>query len=109
MLFYFVGNLPHFTKHPMSQVVGLKSNFTNISLTCEADGASSYRWERQYDSIPSNAIGVNTNTLTLVNLRLEDAGQYRCVATNNSGTTESDYAVLILRGMNIEIAYIYNH
>ena len=83
----------------MSQVVGLKSNFTNISLTCEADGASSYRWERQYDSIPSNAIGVNTNTLTLVNLRLEDAGQYRCVATNNSGTTESDYAVLILRGM----------
>ena len=91
--------MPHFIKHPMSQVVGLKSNFTNISLTCEADGASSYRWERQYDSIPSSAISVNTNTLTLINLRLEDAGQYRCVATNNSGTTESDYAVLILRGM----------
>ena len=96
---FIVGNPPHFTKHPMSQVVGLKSNFTNISLTCEAEGASTYRWERQYDSIPSSAIGVNTNTLMLINLQLKDAGQYRCVATNSSGSTESDYAVLFLRGM----------
>ena len=82
----------------MSQVVGLNSNFTNISLTCEAEGASTYRWERQYVSISSNSIGVNTNTLTLINVQLKDAGQYRCVATNSSGTTKSDYAVLILRG-----------
>ena len=98
---YFVGNPPHFTKHPMSQVVGLKSNFTNISLTCEAEGASTYGWERQYDSIPSSAIGMNTSTLTLINLQLRDAGQYRCVATNSSGSTESDYAVLILRGKEL--------
>jgi len=86
----------------MSQVVGLKSNFTNISLTCKADGALAYKWERQYDSIPSGAIGVNTNTLTLINLRLKDAGQYRCVATNSSGSSESEYAVLILRGTYVE-------
>ena len=97
-ILYFVGNPPYFTKHPMSQVVSLKSNFTNISLTCEAEGASTYRWERQYDSIPSGAMGVHTDTLTLTNLRLQDAGQYRCVATNSSGSTESDYAVLFLRG-----------
>lgn len=96
--FSLLGNLPRFIKHPTSKVVGLKNNFTNISLTCEADEASVYRWERQYDSIPSGAIGVNTNTLTLINLQLKDAGQYRCVATNSSGSTESDYAVLILRG-----------
>ena len=90
----------------MSQVVGLKSNFTNISLTCEAEGASTYRWERQYDSIPSGVIGMNTNTLTLINLKLQDAGQYRCVATNSSGTTKSDYAVLILRGKKLYI-YVY--
>lgn len=83
----------------MSQVINLKSNFTSISLTCEADGALTYTWERQYDSIPSSAVGVDTNTLTLVNLRLKDAGQYRCVATNSSGSTESDYAVLFLRGV----------
>ena len=85
----------------MSQVISLKSNFTNISLTCEAEGASTYRWERQYDSIPSGAIGVNTDTLILTNLQLQDAGQYRCVATNSSGSTESDYAVLFLRGMHL--------
>ena len=83
----------------MSQVVWLRSNFTNITLTCKADETSSYYWERQYDDIPSSAIGVNTSSLTLINLQLRDAGQYRCVATNNSGTTVSDYAVLILRGM----------
>ena len=83
----------------MGQIVSLKSNFTNISLTCEAKGASTYRWERQYDSIPSGAIGVNTNALTLINLQLKDAGQYRCVAINASGSTESNYAVLFLRGM----------
>ena len=90
--------MPHFIKHPMSQVVCLRSNFTNITLTCKADGASSYYWERKHDDIPSSAIGVKTSSLTLIDLQLEDAGQYRCVATNNSGSTKSDYAVLILKG-----------
>ena len=103
MLLYFAGSLPRFIKHPMSRVVDLKSNFINITLTCKADGASSYYWERQYDDIPSSAIGVNTSSLTLINLQLRDAGQYRCVATNNSGNTKSDYAVLIVRGTYVHI------
>ena len=76
----------------------MHSNFTNVSLTCKADGASSYSWERQRNDIPSNAIGVNTNTLTLINLQLKDAGEYRCIATNNSGSTQSDYATLTIKG-----------
>lgn len=82
----------------MFKYVGLKSNFTNISLSCEADGASFYSWERKIDSIPSSAVGVNTNILTLVNLQLKDAGEYRCVATNGSGSTESDYATITIQG-----------
>ena len=69
-------------------------------MTCKADGASSYRWEKQNDFIPSSAIGVNTNTLTLINLRLRDAGRYRCIATNDSGSTGSDYATLTVKGMH---------
>ena len=30
---------------------------TNVLLTCEADGASSYNWERQNDVIPSDSTG----------------------------------------------------
>ena len=59
---------PLITIHPMDTVIQLYSNFTNHTLTCEADGASSYNWERQNDVIPSDSTGVNTNTLTLINL-----------------------------------------
>ena len=99
MLLYSIGNLPFVTENPISKFVGLGSNFTNASLTCESDGASGYSWERQSGSIPSNAIGVNTNALTLINLRLEDADKYRCVATNGSGSTQSDYATLTIKGI----------
>ena len=69
-----------------------------VTLTCEADGATSYNWERQSGSISSGAIGVNTNTLTIINLQPEDAGNYRCVATNASGSGYSEYATVIVKG-----------
>ena len=87
----------------MDAVIQLYSNFTNHTLTCEADEVSSYsmmlyNWERQDGNISSDSTGVNTNTLTLINLQPEDAGNYRCVATNASGSSESNYAHLTING-----------
>ena len=87
-----------FTIHPLDAVIQLHSNFTNHTLTCEADGAPYYNWERQNNVIPSDSTGVNTNTLTLINLQPEDAGNYRCVATNARGSSESNYANLTING-----------
>ena len=58
-------------------------------------------WERHGDKIPSRAIGVNTDTLTIVNIQPEDDGQYRCAATNVSGTSYSKYSILKITGMCI--------
>ena len=94
--YYFVVITPVITKHPADNTIELFSNFTNLTLACEADGASSYKWERQNGDIPSDSTGVTNNTLTLINLQPEDAGNYRCVATNASGSNASNYATVTI-------------
>ena len=82
----------------MDAAIQLITNFTNHTLTCKADKASSYRWEKENDVIPSDSTGVHTNRLTLINLQPEDAGNYQCVATNAIGTSKSDYAIITIFG-----------
>ena len=101
---YSTVNLPVIIKNPKSQSANLKNDFTNVSFTCEVDGASSHYWEKQNGKIPSGATGINTSNLTIINLQLKDAGYYRCVAVNVRGSTESKYAKLTLAGMHV---YMY--
>ena len=82
----------------MNITINLVNDTTNVSLICKAEGASLFGWQKQDGIIPSDSTGVNTNTLTLINLQSEDAGNYRCVATNASGSSESNYAHLTING-----------
>ena len=89
---------PMFIRHPTNEIIQLFVNITNHTLTCEANGALLYKWERQNGVIPSDSTGVYSNNLTLINLKPEDTGYYRCVATNASGSSFSRYANLTITG-----------
>ena len=89
---------PVITKDPIDINITLVNNYTNVSLTCKANGASSYIWEKHNSVIPSDSTGVKTNILNLVNLQPQDAGNYRCVAINGTGSSKSHYAMVAVLG-----------
>jgi len=97
-LLFLLGVPPIITTHPKDTAIKLVNDTTNVSLICEANGVTSYKWERQSGSIPSSNNGVNTNFLYISNLKPDDAGKYRCIATNASGSSVSDYAQLSING-----------
>ena len=70
---------PSITLHPLNKIVPWRqyTEAVNVTLTCMANETSSYYWERQYKDVSSTSIGVRTNTLTLINVQLEDVGNYR--------------------------------
>ena len=89
--------LPQITTPPFSQAVTLVNNHQQHSLTCGAIGASSYSWQRQDGDISSSVTGVNTDTLKFNDLRLEDTGNYRCVAIcKYTGYSFSNYSTLTI-------------
>ena len=93
---------PQIITHPLNKLVEVNNDSTNVQFMCMAEGASSYYWERKgHDDIPSDASGIQTSRLTLVSLIPPDAGQYRCIARNEHGTNESDYARLTIKGIII--------
>ena len=84
----------------------INSDTVNVSFTCEAEGATSYQWEKQNGNISSDTTGVNTTVLTINNIQPDDAGNYRCVASNASGSNYSEYATLSINGAYIMCMFL---
>ena len=84
---------PTITTHPTSQLINVSMS---VILDCEGTGRGSitYHWETsninggQWMNISSN---VNTK---LVVRNLGQSQQYRCVVSNEAGSTRSDVAIV---------------
>ena len=48
--------------------------------------------------LPTRAQGVNSSHLMINNLRVDDAGKYRCIQSNLTGRIASDYGILTVKG-----------
>jgi len=89
---------PAIATHPSSVAITVSNENECLSLTCEAEGAMTYCWERQDGSIPAGSTGQDDHTLTLVNVKPIDTGSYRCVVGNKSDKNFSDYATVTVNG-----------
>ena len=89
---------PTITTHPSNATIIISNENESLSLTCEAERAVLYFWEKEDDSIPYGAVGVDSNTLTLVNLTPAHAGNYRCVVSSKSDSNFTNYATVTING-----------
>ena len=75
-------------------VPGLPVMFSIMAMTDA--GTLSYQWQRNgVDIAPTPGVsGTNTSTLTIVSVQESNEGMYRCVVTNDAGSTNSNTSQL---------------
>ena len=69
----------------------------DATLTCDASGADNlkYQWMRMGNkTIPLTATGVNSNTLVIPNITVDDSGQYKCVVSSGDVNVMSEYGTV---------------
>ena len=60
-----------------------------------------HQWIKKDDGLPSRAQGVNSQYLTIVNLKPKDSGDYQCVVSNRMGKTNSEFSTVKIIGKEI--------
>ena len=93
------------TLHPNSVVTNEKGN---AILSCDATSIVdiTFYWEKldndddTWGPLPSNTslAGMNTMTISSINIQQSDEGSYRCTASNSAGTSISDVATITVYG-----------
>ena len=85
-----------------SPLINLSINTFNVSMKCVPNDTRfqySYTWEKQDEKLPLTSQGTNSSWLTIINLRTEDKGLYRCTISNFTGKITSKYNMLTVKGM----------
>ncbi len=77
---------------PLEDIVACKNE--NAIFEVEADGIPPiyYQWQKDGEDIPGAVDGV----LNIQQVQPDDAGEYRCIASNNYGSDTSNSALLIV-------------
>ena len=74
---------------------------TTVTLTCNASGTDNlkYQWMRKgNEPIISQAMGANTNSLTINNVTVDDSGKYKCAVSSGNATVVSKCGALSVVG-----------
>ena len=82
---------PAITSQPTNQSVNLGDN-TSFQVTATGSAPLSYQWWFN----GTNAVGANTNTLSLTNVQTSQAGPYLVIVTNAAGVVTSSVATLTI-------------
>ena len=96
---------PTIITHPASQLTNVS---ISVTLDCEGTGRGSitYQWETSNISGGQWMNINNSNSSTLVVGTLEQSQQYRCVVSNEAGSTRSNNAIItVLSELFIIIRY----
>ena len=90
---------------PASQLTTVNMN---ITLYCNGTGRGSiiYHWETNINGRQWLIIS-NSNNRRLVVSNLEQPQQYRCVVSNEAGSTRSDVATVTVLSKSINICVMY--
>jgi hypothetical protein len=83
---------PAITTQPQDQTNYIGDTAT-LTIVATGTGSLAYQWQKFSTGFVDLASGTNA-TLTLPNVQTNDAGDYRCVVTDTSGTTNSATAHL---------------
>ena len=76
-------------------VVNLTVNNFNLTMKCLPNKDHlhyTYAWIKKDDVLPSRAQGINSSSLTIVNLKPEDSGDYQCIVSNRTGEMSSNFS-----------------
>ena len=90
---------PRFVVKPMDVDIHIVYGNETAILRCNALGASTYTWQWRDGDIPDKAIRQEGGAiLEIPNIRRDEAGNYRCVARNNAGTSINRAAIITVTG-----------
>ena len=83
-----------------SHLINLTVNNLVLTMKCTSyDDDFDYKWEKKNEKTILRAKDINARELTIVNLKPEDSGEYRCVISNSTGVIMSDYSLLTVEGL----------